>query len=365
MNTEFSVPPTAGVAATDSASPKIPARPARKTLLLTRFPGRGSERQECVDWMLNLVMGYANSPDIELLRPIRVNDTPAPMIRNQAVQIAQDHKVDLLLMVDDDMEPDYLYKPGSKNHDPRAKPFVSEALKFIKTIDEPAIIAAPYVGPPPEEPVYVFNWKWKTQPGKTFAANLEMIDRDIASQMAGIGQVAALPTGLMLFDMRVFDILPHPYFYYEATDNRWVQKATTEDVAFSRDCALVRIPIYCAWDSWAAHIKTYRCLKPQREGVEVVNARLREIVAKGHSRDDRVESLNKNPDWPDGLPVRTDNRSAEQILPLDDGTVRDPMPFCGIYARKKDGGRQEAEGEQVADRRGVERGHVEQAPAAP
>lgn len=341
-----------------SQAESVPAKPARKKLLIVRFPGDGTERQECVDWLLNTVYGFKDSPDVEILRPQRINDTPAPMIRNMAVQIAQDNKADYLLMVDNDMGPDYLV-----GKDPRAKPFLPTALKWMKEYGEPCAIAAPYCGPPPEESVYVFDWVWRTAPAQNFNANLQMVNRDEAAHRTGIWPAAALPTGLMLFDMRVFDILPHPYFYYERTDNRWIRKASTEDVTISRDMMLCRIMCFCAWDCWAEHVKSYRVGKPNRESVDIVNERIRAIVARGRTADEKIEhSAPGSADWPDGLPLRSDSRASHLLMPLELGSSMEYLPACGVYARKKDGDGQE-EGQSQADRRTGGAAEGSQAPA--
>ncbi|MEK0126623.1 hypothetical protein, partial [Bordetella pertussis] len=90
-----------------------------------------------------------------------------------------------------------------------------------------------------------------------------MYSRAEASQFTGIGEVAALPTGLIMYDMRIFDMLEpkdensKPWFYYEWADKYQSEKASTEDVSATRDMSLVGqqvlgySPVFCAWDSWA------------------------------------------------------------------------------------------------------------------
>ncbi len=117
------------------------------SLMVARFPGGGVECTECVDWLMQSVVKLSKNPRVE--QPVRGysrSDTPITMVRNDAVHAAQRLGVDLLLMVDNDMAPDYYV-----GDDPTARPFLDVALEhFEKTWSNgPSVIAAPYCGPPP------------------------------------------------------------------------------------------------------------------------------------------------------------------------------------------------------------------------
>lgn len=299
-----------------------PPPPRRKRLALGLLPGDGTYRKETAHWLMWLARKYADDPRYDLLKPIVHTDTPADMVRNRIVRDAQAQGADLLLMVDSDMDPDYYW---AVERSPEARPFVPSSLEFLEKLDRPAVIAAPYCGPPPNEYVYVFEWKWG-EVSHDFDGKLQMYDRTAAAMHRGVTQVAALPTGLILFDMRVFDLLPPPWFYYEYKDQYRTHKASTEDVTFSRDCALCRIPIYCNWDAWARHIKTKAVGRPQQQTVDIVHPRISRIVAAGWEPGSAVVDagvLNGfGPDWPSHLPTLPAGESPTAVLPITPGAVR-------------------------------------------
>lgn len=307
----------------NAAAAQIAATPKKK-LLIHRFPGNGSERMECVNWLVNACVGYKDSPDIEVLFPRFRQDTPIDMVRNEAVLAARRLGADYLCLVDSDIEPDYQcggFAPAA-DFQPDAKQFLPSSLKFLRSLPGPAVVAAPYCGPPPAEYVYVFDWDWTGNVERPdFRGKIEMIPRNDAAHRTGFQQVAALPTGLMLIDMRVFDIVPGPWFYYETDCPNWSRKASTEDVTFSRDCAMCRVPIYCNWDSWCRHWKTVGVGKPLRASMDIVNPRIAEIVAAGYRRDERVKFVGQDaPAWPDWLP---------QSLPVGGASKKAPVVMVG------------------------------------
>lgn len=109
--------------------------------------------------------------------------------------------------------------------------------------------------------------------------------------MAGVQEVAALPTGLILFDVRAFKKLPPPWFTYQykgdgpecpgcgqAKPGLQTEKASTEDVVLTRDLSLLGIPQYCAWDSWAGHIKRKVVRKPRPITPDAAGRKLRDAI---------------------------------------------------------------------------------------
>lgn len=176
-----------------------------------------------------------------------------------------------MVMVDSDMKPDILGgQPGSQ-------PFFKSSFDFLVNhyAKGPVCIGAPYCGPPPMENVYVFRWNnWASEnPNPDF--QLEMYDRHTAVKLAGIQECAALPTGLIMYDMRCFSLTEpktesdKPWFYYEWKDKYHADKASTEDVTQTRDLSLVGTqrlgynPVFCNWDAWAGHWKPKCVSKPQ------------------------------------------------------------------------------------------------------
>jgi len=230
--------------------------------------GISSEVPDIREWMVPLVAEASRDERIGTVRIWNLADTPITMTRNRAVLQAREFGVDVLVMVDSDMKPD-LPNDG-------AKPFFFSSLDFLISHYHkgPCIIGAPYCGPPPNECVYVFRWQNMQSYNPNPDFQLEMYDRHTAVKMGGIQECAALPTGLIMYDMRVFELTEpktaddKPWFYYEWSDIYASNKASTEDVTMTRDVSLVGTqklgynPVYCNWDSWAGHWKPKCVGKP-------------------------------------------------------------------------------------------------------
>jgi hypothetical protein len=233
--------------------------------------GIASEHPDVREWMIPTVLEANKDERIGGIRIWNLADTPITMTRNRAVLMARDYGVDVLVMVDSDMKPDILGgQPGSQ-------PFFKSSFDFLVNhyAKGPVCIGAPYCGPPPMENVYVFRWNnWASEnPNPDF--QLEMYDRHTAVKLAGIQECAALPTGVIMYDMRCFSLTEpktendKPWFYYEWKDKYHADKASTEDVTQTRDLSLVGTqrlgynPVFCNWDAWAGHWKPKCVSKPQ------------------------------------------------------------------------------------------------------
>lgn len=252
-------------------------------------------------WIVRVVRAMDKDPRIKDVVSLTYADTPITMLRNRAVLEARQHGCQYLLCVDSDMSPDL---PGKG-----ARPFWETAWEFmmgrrfdVKPMYEipdnpegypPATIAAPYCGPSPQQCVYVFEWTSQAshKPDQDFA--LQMIPRESAAIRSGIQEVAALPTGLILYDLRVFDILPPPWYCYEWGDVEQSIKASTEDVFQTRNASLLGLPQFCAWDSWAGHVKTEIVRKPTILTRDMVHESLRKAVLSGLDSDDRLVVLDR------------------------------------------------------------------------
>lgn len=238
-------------------------------VMLARFPGNNSEHPAEVDFCINFTLACAFDQRVSQLEHWRLNDTPVTMSRNRCIREAIARGVDILVMVDSDMGPDMVTPQHS---------FWVRAFDFIisRYQQAPTVIAAPYCGPPPHENVYVFRWRnyESDHPNPDF--KLDQFSREDAAQRSGIEAVAALPTGLIAIDMRIFTgfqvgdevlKLPLPWFYYEYTDEYQTIKASTEDVAFTRDVHLLfgargLETVFVDWDTWAIHFKQKAVVKP-------------------------------------------------------------------------------------------------------
>ena len=264
-------------------------------VMLGRFPYLGDEACECVDWMVQFAVRVNADPRFELVMK-RIADTPITMTRNQMILAAQQAQADFLLMVDSDMAPD-LYL----GVDRQAKPFWESSIEFMLDHPGPSVVGAPYCGPPPHENVYVFEWLNKQSDNPNVDVKLDQITREKAAILGGIQEVAALPTGLIIFDMRAFKKLPPPWFSYEYqgdgdrcpgcnTPKAGPQafKSSTEDVVLTRDLSLAGVPQYCNWDAWAGHVKRKVVGRPVLYTCDGVAKKLHEAVKAGRAQGERL-----------------------------------------------------------------------------
>jgi predicted O-methyltransferase YrrM len=192
-------------------------------------------------------------------------------------------------MVDSDMHPD-MY-----NGQPDARPFFQTSFDFLVNHypKGPCAIGAPYCGPPPHECVYVFQWSNMRSHASHADFQLKMYERHEAAKMSGIQECAALPTGLIMYDMRAFELTEpkkdtdKPWFYYEWKDIYHSDKASTEDVTQTRDLSLAGVqawgynPVYCNWDAWAGHWKPLCVGKPLMIDAKNVSDKLKRAAELG------------------------------------------------------------------------------------
>jgi hypothetical protein len=222
------------------------------------------------------------------------------------------------LMIDSDMTPDCELK-----EDNTAKPFWKSSLDYLYDHYHkgPVAIGAPYLGPPPRSNCYIFQWaSWANASESAHRdMRIEAYTREQAELMTGIADAAALPTGLILFDMRMFDLTDpvkaytrlveqgvdpqlarlqtRSWFYYEYDDLYEANKASTEDVTATRDMALVGqhelgyCPIKSNWDAWAGHNKPLMVRKPRSLKLDHVNAKYRAAVNSGVESGERVQDF--------------------------------------------------------------------------
>ncbi len=278
--------------------------PRNHKVLVCRAPyggngGLSSEHPSICNWLLQNVPKMLRDERIEDVRHVEIADTPIPMVRNRFVKTAREWGCDLLLMIDSDQYPDYEL---DFNKDKTARPFWETSFDFLyKHWDKgPCVIGAPYCGPSPHQNVYVFKWETHRNDEPNCGFKLEQYSRDESAQLSGIQPCAALPTGLILFDIRCFDYLEHPYFYYEyekdgnkcrecgcRPSGPQTKKASTEDVTATRDISMIisqRLcynPVYCNWDAWAGHVKQEVVGKPRPVTADQVAQKLANAVRAG------------------------------------------------------------------------------------
>lgn len=218
-------------------------------------------------------------------------DTPITMTRNAAVKAAQKQGVDVLVMVDSDITPDI-----NLGREPDAVPFIEAAFNEIYDHYDrgPLVIGAPYGGAPPHENMFVFEWDSMMSAGDESHFRLRQYERSEAQRMTGIQEAAALPTGLIMYDMRSFELIDPPYFKYEWKDKTESEKASTEDVQNTRDIAISCMhvhgynPIRCAWSSWVGHNKVWTVGKPAKYSASDVAETLVDAVRRNMYRDEKL-----------------------------------------------------------------------------
>ncbi len=241
----------------------MPAKSLKKDkydILICRFPYGRSEDCDIADWLATVVVNLKAHPRVGEIQRFRINDTPVTMSRNRAVEVAQELGADFMLMADSDMKADAYAaeNPYRLELNPEAKPFFPSSLDFAikqREMGNPCVVAAPYCGPPPWENVYVFKWANRESNHPNMDFILEAYTREETTQMVGIQECAALPTGICLIDVAGLEKIVPPWFYYEWDTENESQKSSTEDVTFTRDLALRGVPQFCNWDAWAGHWK--------------------------------------------------------------------------------------------------------------
>jgi predicted O-methyltransferase YrrM len=267
--------------------------------------GIASEHPDVRDWLIRTIVEMKSDPRIGKVVWHTANDTPITMVRNDFVELAREQDCQVLVMVDSDMSPD-LYL----GVDPNAKPFWKSSFELLWDHYEkgPVVIGAPYCGPPPhptkggQENIYVFLWASMEAPtfgGRLFATpTLNQYSRAHANMMSGIQTCAALPTGLIAYDMRCFDHIEYPYFEYEYTDKKNRRKASTEDVYNTRNISLaIQLKLgysacFCNWDAWAGHHKPKCVGRPFTLDVDSIADNLRQAVDEGVSGRERLVNMN-------------------------------------------------------------------------
>ncbi len=283
--------------------------PAR--VMIARFPFCNVENPDLTDWLVKTVLEMKSDPRVGDILHMKVDDTPITMGRNRACKFALEKGCDLLLMLDSDIKPD-VPEPG-------ARPFWRSSFDFMLQHNGPCCVAAPYCGMPPHENVFIFHWMKKQTDNPNADLSLEQYTREQATKMAGIQEAAALPTGVFLMDMRALKFIGLPWFDYEYTDQYQTEKATTEDVYFTRNLSLAGVPQYCNWDAWAGHHKRKLVGKPKPLTVESVRDQFREAIASGRSSHEKLIDV-AGPERPG--PIRAGSARSAQPIP--------PMNICRI-----------------------------------
>lgn len=256
----------------------------KATVMLATFPFGSTECLEVRNWLIKTHKRIEADDRVAHLYTMDVDDTPITMSRNRVLKTCLDQGIDFCLMVDSDMNPDAYLGRGFAD----VKPFWDSSFEFMLEHEGPCVVAAPYCGPPPIENVYVFRWANFQSGHPNPDYRLEPYGREEATLRMGMERVGALPTGVCLIDMRGVKRLEPPWFDYEYTDKYRTQKASTEDVFFTRNLDLAGVPQYVNWDAWAEHVKRKRVGRPTMITSDVIKEQFRDALLRGHQSGERI-----------------------------------------------------------------------------
>lgn len=257
---------------------KWEALPERIKVGIFRFPFDMKEMSSTVDWIIRACHYLNGHERVEVVASEAIADTPVDMSRNRALKRAKELGLHFALFIDADMWPDYEWLHNNCTETESIKQFLPHALEFALAHDGPCVIGAPYCCSPPEERVLVMKWAVKETDNPSMVAQIASYTRDEVIPKTGFESVAALATGLLLVDMRALDVLPEPYFSYQFKDDARTEKASTEDVVFTRDLHCLGVPQYCFWSSWAGHWKSKMVPKPATIPIHMVPQAMRKVV---------------------------------------------------------------------------------------
>lgn len=233
--------------------------PERSNVLVAVFTYARQLGADILTYCTRLYGQMVDHPHLNQLEVAYSFGYPTDRCRNHVVKSARANKFDFVLMLDDDQIPDLLL-----GKEPGAVPFLPTALDFCYEHKSPCMVGAPYCsGPPGQEVVVMKHREYAPDNLNGCGLKIDKYTRDEAAVLTGIQRVAALPTGCLLADLRAFDVIEPPWFYYEYVDPPYnTLLASTEDVVLTRNADWLGIPQYCHWSAWAGHSKQFVVGKP-------------------------------------------------------------------------------------------------------
>jgi hypothetical protein len=331
----------------------FPPLPDKVSILIARLSYDGRERMEVANWLVQTALELDKHPRVEdVFHTNVVNHYPTTRARNAVIKLCLARRIDFAVMIDDDMIPD-IHSPQRAAQFDFIRPhrdqtnFFPSALDFALRHPGPCVVAAPYCAGPPNERVLVSRFREKEADHPDGAAGsslqLECFTRDEAAERTGFEMVSALPTGLVLIDMRAISPvgpLNKPWFTYEFKDAEESDLASTEDTVFSRNLCYLGVPQYVAWGSWAGHVKNRIVSRPRRYPVDgvpkQVEAALRERVAREYE-EAAARAAQDNPAALRFLAkINAQEEDDTPLMPLEDEIPARPAVFHGTKAEGAD-----------------------------
>lgn len=305
--------------------------PALRLRVLTTFfsymgnSGGSGIHTDIMEWWVETVLKAKADPRVESISYQVISTTPVTMSRNLAVVRAREAGAHVSIWIDSDQNPQ-LHK-----HESWFKPFWDVAFDEIYNHYHkgPLVVCSPYVGSPASgENCFVFQWANTGIRGDETQITLEQFTREEAAKMRGVHEIAAAPTGLIMCDMRAFELIEpscmsqsevldkfkegelskvealagiqEGWCHYEYETGRSDRKktahclASTEDVQLTRDISMagqIKLgynPIRCAFDSWIGHWKPVCVGKPMRWDVNQIAATFQRVVLENRRSNENV-----------------------------------------------------------------------------
>lgn len=231
--------------------------PEKVKLLVNVFTYSKQIGAEAFSWCCGVGPTLDKHPRVSDVRISYTHGYPTDKMRNAVVKEARSHGHDFVLMIDEDQAPDIGLTQYPERTD--LMPFLPSAIDFAIAHDGPCLVGAPYCSAPPLQQVLVMkNREYVPGLRDGMGLKIDKYTRDEAAVERGIKRVAGLPTGCLLVDLRILDVLPPPWFSYEFDDPPFnTSLASTEDIVFTRNADWLGVHNYSHWSSWAGHDKKF------------------------------------------------------------------------------------------------------------
>lgn len=228
-----------------------PTQSAKRDILITPMAYGGDVWYKVGTWLAGANLHLHTRADIGQVYIAPVDRAPVAAARNEAALTSLKCGADLLVMVDHDVAPADDWLPA----------VLSEYHTAISLGRPAGVWAAPAICSDGRSNVAV----WTSPP----EAQFEGVDFDEAAEvqqlelwrlgaaesalLTGIQEVAAVGTGAIVIDTRIFRHLAPPWFAVEYTDEYEIAVGTGEDIYFTRACSEDGLPVSVMWDHWAKH----------------------------------------------------------------------------------------------------------------
>lgn len=224
-------------------------REDKVSIAIFRLTYGGREHPAIGSWLAKTMCNIVADSRVRAVGEYVVDKSPVYLARNVAAKYALGLGADLMVMVDNDMHPDYITS---------APTFWKTAFDLVMEHDDPLVVVAPAQTGPPYNQVCIHT-PVEEPDGKI---SLHLMEEVHAAEKAGIEQVPGSGTSLILIDTRVFKIMEPPWFLHLYNDDV-TEIMSSEDVNFTAALKQYNIPLYVTWDSWQGHYKTSLYGRPQ------------------------------------------------------------------------------------------------------